>query len=84
MHASNPANLMRTLPRLIYLVVVYAMLLLSARAATDVSAAPYFQIVSPGDESSTERLPLKSSAAKVGDGRRDALRLSPEDVLRAG
>ena len=53
---------MKTLLRLAYFAILYGLLAVTSPAE---SSAPYFQILGNRDESSNERLPLKSSAAKV-------------------
>ena len=53
---------MKTILRLSYLAILYALLATTSRAD---SSAPYFHIAGNHDDTSDERLPLKSSAAKV-------------------
>jgi Ca-activated chloride channel homolog len=53
---------MKTLQRLAYLAILYGLLSVTSPAE---SSTPYFQILGNRDESSRERLPLKSSAAKI-------------------
>jgi Ca-activated chloride channel homolog len=53
---------MKTLLRIAYLAILYGLLSITSPAAT---GAPYFHIAGRHDDSSDERLPLKSSAAKV-------------------
>lgn len=53
---------MNTLLRLAYFAILYGLLTIASPAE---SGAPYFQIVGNHDDTSDEKLPLKSSAAKV-------------------
>jgi Ca-activated chloride channel family protein len=53
---------MKTILRLSYLAILYALLATTSRAD---SSAPYFHIAGNHDDTSDERLPLKSSTAKV-------------------
>jgi Ca-activated chloride channel homolog len=53
---------MKTILRLSYLAIIYGLL---ATASPAGSSAPYFHIAGNHDDTSDERLPLKSSAAKV-------------------
>lgn len=63
MEVSTPPHTMKALIRLTYLAVIFGLLLLAARA--DEKSSPYFLIVGNRDDSPSEKLPLKSSAAKV-------------------
>lgn len=54
---------MKSLLRITYFAILYGLLSVTSRAAT--TGAPYFQIAGNHDETSDERMPLKSSAAKV-------------------
>lgn len=53
---------MKTLLRLAYFAILYGLLAITSPVF---AAAPYFHIVGNRDDTSDERLPLKSSAAKV-------------------
>ncbi len=64
MAGSTPQHIMKTLPRIIYLAIVYGLLVALARSAESASS-PYFQIIGNHDDSSNGQLPLKSSAAEV-------------------
>ena len=65
MAGSTPPHTMKTLRLITYLAVIYGLLLTALRAEGDSPSAPYFQILGNSDASSSEQLPLKSSAAKV-------------------
>jgi hypothetical protein len=54
---------MKSLLRITYFAILYGLLSVSSRAATP--GAPYFHIAGNRDETSDERMALKSSAAKV-------------------
>ena len=56
---------MNPLLRIAYFAILYGLLTFFSRAATQSSGAPYFHITGDHDDSSNERFPLKSSAAKV-------------------
>jgi Ca-activated chloride channel homolog len=57
---------MKTTFRICYLILIYSLLTIFARAGEGSGAAPYFQVTGGGgDEVADECLPLKSSAAKV-------------------
>jgi Ca-activated chloride channel family protein len=65
---------MKTILRLSYLAILYALLATTSRAE---SSVPYFHISGNHDDTSDERLPLKSSAAKVAiDGTIARVRLT--------
>ena len=65
---------MKTILRLAYLAILYGLLAITSPAD---SSAPYFHIAGNHDDTSDERLPLKSSAAKVTiDGTIARVRLS--------
>jgi Ca-activated chloride channel homolog len=65
---------MKTLFRLAYFAILYGLLSITSPAAI---GAPYFHIVGNRDDTSDERMPLKSSAAKIAiDGTIARVRLT--------